>query len=80
MILKSLKDCQKIRLEDAGAFAPTYILQKVWLAGLNPWTTRALKEEFAKNLGLQMLLDADIPKVWLCYFRRCSHSRRKSAC
>lgn len=63
VILKSLKDCQKIRLEDAGAFAPAYILQKVWLAGIDHWTTRALKEEFAKNLGLQMLLDADIPKL-----------------
>ena len=43
VILKSLKDCQKIRLEDAGAFAPAYILQKVWLAGIYHWTTRALK-------------------------------------
>ncbi|MFN9651046.1 MAG: AAA family ATPase, partial [Pseudanabaena sp.] len=63
VILKSLKDCQKIRAEDAGAFAPAYILQKVWLAGLDHWTTKALKEEFAKSLGLQMLLDADIPKL-----------------
>ena len=63
VILKSLKDCQKIRAEDAGAFAPAYILQKVWLAGLDHWTTRALKEEFSKNLGLQMLLDADISKL-----------------
>jgi len=62
VILKSLKDCQKIRAEDAGAFAPAYILQKVWLAGIDHWTTRALKEEFSKNLGLQMLLDADISK------------------
>jgi len=63
VILKALKDCQKIRAEDAGAFAPAYILQKVWLAGLDHWTTKALKEEFAKSLGLQMLLDADIPKL-----------------
>jgi hypothetical protein len=63
VILKSLKDCQKIRAEDAGAFAPAYILQKVWLAGIDHWTTRALKEEFSKNLGLQMLLDADISKL-----------------
>ena len=63
VILKALKDCQKIRLEDASAFAPAYILEKVWLAGLDHWTTRALKEEFAKNLGLQMLLDADISKL-----------------
>ncbi|MFN5862824.1 MAG: AAA family ATPase, partial [Pseudanabaena sp.] len=63
VILKSLKDCQKIRAEDAGAFAPAYILQKVWLAGLDHWTTKALKEEFAKTLSLQILLDADIPKL-----------------
>jgi len=63
VILKSLKDCQKIRAEDAGVFAPAYILQKVWLAGLDHWTTKALKEEFAKTLGLQILLDADIPKL-----------------
>ena len=63
VILKSLKDCQKIRAEDAGAFAPAYILQKVWLAGIAHWTTKALREEFAKTLGLNILLDADIPKL-----------------
>jgi hypothetical protein len=35
----------------------------VWLAGLDHWTTKALKEEFAKTLSLQILLDADIPKL-----------------
>ena len=63
VILKVLKDCQKIRSEDAAPFAPAYILQKVWLAGIDHWTTKALREEFAKNLGLNMLLDADIPKL-----------------
>ncbi len=63
VILKALKDCQKIRSEDAAPFAPAYILQKVWLAGIDHWTTKALREEFAKNLGLNMLLDADIPKL-----------------
>ena len=63
VIFEKLKECQKIRGQDAGAFAPAYILQKVWLAGLDHWTTRALKEEFSKNLGLQMLLDADISKL-----------------
>jgi hypothetical protein len=63
VILKALKDCQKIRPEDAGAFAPAYILQKVWLAGIDRWTTKALREQFAKDLGLNMLLDADIPKL-----------------
>ncbi|MGB3653964.1 MAG: DUF499 domain-containing protein [Rivularia sp. (in: cyanobacteria)] len=62
-ILKVLKDCQKIRSEDALAYAPAYILQKVWLAGLQHWTTKALKEEFAKNLGLNILLDAEVSKL-----------------
>lgn len=44
VILKVLKDCQKIRAEDAAPYAPAYILQKVWLAGLDCMTTKALKE------------------------------------
>jgi Protein of unknown function (DUF499) len=63
IILKALKDCQKIRSEDASAYAPAYVLQKVWLAGLDRWTTKALREAFAKDLSLNMLLDADIPKL-----------------
>ncbi len=63
VILKVLKDCQKIRSENALAYAPAYILQKVWLAGLQHWTTKALKEEFAKNLGLNILLDAEVIKL-----------------
>lgn len=63
MILKVLKDCQKIRSEDALHYAPAYILQKVWLAGLEHWTTKALREEFAKNLGLNILLDAEVFKL-----------------
>ena len=63
VILKVLKDCQKIRSEDALAYAPAYILQKVWLAGLQHWTTKALREEFAKNLSLNILLDAEVIKL-----------------
>ncbi|NJN12005.1 MAG: ATP-binding protein [Richelia sp. RM1_1_1] len=63
VILKVLKDCQKIRSEDALAYAPAYILQKVWLAGLQHWTTKALREEFAKNLSLNILLDAEVSKL-----------------
>ncbi len=62
-ILKVLKDCQKIRSENALPYAPAYILQKVWLAGLEHWTTKALREEFAKNLGLNILLDAEVIKL-----------------
>ena len=63
VILKALKDCQKIRSEDASAFAPAYVLQKVWAAGIDRWTTKALREAFAKDLGLNLLLDAEISKL-----------------
>ncbi len=63
VILKALKDCQKIRPEDALSFAPAYVLQKVWPAGLDHWTTKALREAFAKDLGLNILLDAEIAKL-----------------
>lgn len=60
MILKALKDCEKIRLEGSKPFAPVYILQKVWSKGLDHWTTKALKDAFAKDLNLNILLDAEI--------------------
>lgn len=63
VILKVLKDCQKIRSEDAAPYAPVYILQKAWLAGLDRMTTKALKEAFAKDLSLNILLDAEVPKL-----------------
>ena len=63
VILKALKDCQKIRSEQAPQYAPAYILQKVWLSGLDHWSTKALKEAFAKDLSLNILLDADISKL-----------------
>ncbi|HEY9298902.1 MAG TPA: AAA family ATPase, partial [Phormidium sp.] len=61
VILKALKDCQKIRPEEeAKPYAPAFILQKVWPAGIENWTTKALRDEFAKNLNLKFLLDAEI--------------------
>jgi hypothetical protein len=63
VILKALKDCQKVRSEDASPFAPAYVLQKVWAAGLDYWTTKALREAFAKDLGLNILLDAEVSKL-----------------
>ncbi len=63
VILKALRDCQKIRSEDAPSYAPAYILQKVWLSGLDHWTTKALKEAFAKDRGLNILLDAEVSKL-----------------
>jgi hypothetical protein len=63
VILKALKDCQKIRAEESPPYAPAYILQKVWLSGLTHWTTKALKEAFAKDLSLNILLDAELSKL-----------------
>jgi hypothetical protein len=61
IILKALKDCEKIRSEEkAKPFAPAYILQKVWQAGLDHWTTKALRDAFAKDLNLNILMDAEI--------------------
>jgi len=63
IILKSLKDCQKIRQDEAQFYAPAFILQKVWPAGINHWTTKALKETFAKDLSLNIFADAEISKL-----------------
>jgi hypothetical protein len=63
IVLKALKDCAKVRPEDAGPYAPAYVLQKVWPPGIDRWTTKALREQFAKDLGLNMLLDAEVAKL-----------------
>ena len=63
VILKALRDCRKIREENAPAFAPAYILQKVWPSGLERWTTKSLWEAFAKDLSLNILQDAEIPNL-----------------
>ena len=63
VILKALKDCQKVRAEEAQPYAPAYVLQKVWPSGLAHWTTKALREAFAKDLGLNILLDAEVSKL-----------------
>ena len=60
IVLKALKDCEKIRPESSKSFAPAYILHKVWSRGLDNLTTKALKDAFAKNLDLNILLDAEI--------------------
>lgn len=63
VILKTLKDCQKIRADDSSNYAPAYILQKVWSAGLESITTKGLKESFAKDLGLNFFVPAEIAKL-----------------
>lgn len=63
VVLKALKDCAKVRGEDAPAYAPAYVLQKVWPPGIEHWTTKALREQFSKDLGLNILLDAEVSKL-----------------
>jgi hypothetical protein len=66
VILKALRDCGKIRAEEedsAKSFAPAYILQKVWPSGIEHWTSKSLREEFSKNLALNMPIEAEIPKL-----------------
>ncbi|NBD34096.1 MAG: DUF499 domain-containing protein [Cyanobacteria bacterium] len=66
VILKALRDCGKVRAEsenDAKPFAPAYILQKVWLKGIDHWSTKNLKEQFAKNIALNLPIEAEIPKL-----------------
>ncbi|MEG5136317.1 MULTISPECIES: ATP-binding protein [unclassified Microcoleus] len=60
VILKALKDCGKIRAQEAKSFAPAFILQKVWPGGLDNWTVKALRDAFAKDLSLNILLDAEV--------------------
>ncbi|EAZ88906.1 ATP-binding protein [Crocosphaera chwakensis] len=61
VIFKALKDCQKIRSEEPlKPYAPAFILQKVWPVGLEYWTTKSLKETFAKDLGLRFLIEGEI--------------------
>lgn len=62
-ILKALKDCQKIRADDAQPYAPAYVLQKVWATGLDSISTKGLKEAFAKDLGLNLFSDAETSKL-----------------
>lgn len=63
VVLKALKDCTKVRGEDALPYAPAYVLQKVWPPGIDHWTTKALREQFAKDLNLNILLDAEVAKL-----------------
>lgn len=63
VILKVLKDCNKVRSDEMLPFAPAYILQKVWPAGIDRWTAKALRETFAKNINLNMLLEGELSKL-----------------
>jgi hypothetical protein len=60
VILKTLKDCQKIRSDEPlKPYAPAYISQKVWKTG-DSITTKSLREIFAKDLSLKFLLENEM--------------------
>lgn len=63
VILKVLKDCNKFRPDDASPFAPAYIMAKVWPAGIDHWTAKTMREAFAKNISLNMLLEVELNKL-----------------
>ena len=65
VILKALKDCEKIRSDEKAnqSFAPAYILQKVWSKGLDHWSTKALRDAFAKDLRLNILLPGEFTSL-----------------
>ena len=60
MLLNKLRDCGKIRKENTEPYAPGYIIQKVWPAGIDHWTTKDMKEAFFKDISLKMFLDGEI--------------------
>jgi Protein of unknown function (DUF499) len=64
VILKVLRDCEKIRIPDqAKPFAPAYVLQKAWPQGLKYITTKALRDAFAKDAQLNILIGAEIDSL-----------------
>jgi hypothetical protein len=63
VILKALKDCGKIRPDEAKPYAPAYVLQKVWPEGIDQWSTKSLREAFAKNINLYLLLEGELSKL-----------------
>ncbi|WP_072619184.1 ATP-binding protein [Spirulina major] len=66
VILQALRDCGKVRTEETirtSPYAPAFVLQRFWPAGLDSITTKGLRDEFAKNLALNMPIDAEIPPL-----------------
>ena len=63
VILKALQDCGKARSADAKELAPAYVLQKAWPAGMDSLSTKKLREQFSKEMGLSLPLDAETPKL-----------------
>jgi hypothetical protein len=66
VILETLRDCGKVRAEETirtSPYAPAFVLQRFWPAGLDSITTKGLRDEFAKNLALNMPIDAEIPPL-----------------
>ncbi|MCK6447147.1 MAG: ATP-binding protein [Planctomycetes bacterium] len=57
VVLKVLKQLQKVLTADDAAMAPAYVKSKAWPHGQDTLTTEDLRREFAKRIGLKILLD-----------------------
>lgn len=59
VILKALKSLQKVLAADDQRMSAAYVKAKAWLAGQPTMSTEDLRKEFAKRIGLKVLLDVN---------------------
>lgn len=57
VILRVLRQLDKVQTADANPLAPTYVKAKAWDSGQGQMTTEDLRRNFAKRVSLRMLLD-----------------------
>jgi len=87
VILRVLRELNKVRTADDQAIAPAYVHQRAWPANTERTTPLRIQKEFASRVGLPILLDINLLKetvklgvvagVWL-YFdpaRQCAYSK-----
>ncbi|MDE0603886.1 MAG: DUF499 domain-containing protein [bacterium] len=87
VILRVLRELNKVRTSDDQPIAPAYARQKAWPANADRTTPLRLQKEFATRVGLPILLDINLLKetvklgviagVWL-YFdpaRECAYNK-----
>jgi hypothetical protein len=59
VVLRVLKQLEKVLTADDPAMPPAYVKAKAWPHGQEALSTEDLRREFAKRLGLKMLLDVN---------------------
>jgi hypothetical protein len=57
VVMRAMKVLQKVLTADDPAMPPQYVKAKAWPHGAEAMTTEDLRREFAKRIGLKMLLD-----------------------